>query len=216
MAARTRGRNPSDRETRSGLGTAVDRVLDLLVAQVGGAGGLRLRVRQPGVEDVAVAEVDAVAAEEMVIPAEMLPRLDVPRRRAGGGLSARPHLSVRTERDGRFHFTWIEAGAWELRVAAQDFVPLRTAAVARPGATEERDLVLSVIMTVASRPEEVSANLCAPLIFNLANRRAMQYVLNDQRYPVKYFVFKGVAAGAPAPSPSNSGERLDPRSLSLR
>lgn len=81
---------------------------------------------------------------------------------------------------------------------------------------DEHHLVLSVIMTVASSPADVSANLCAPLIFNLANRRAMQYVLNDQRYPVKHFIFRESAAGASAPAPSNSGDRLDPRSLSLR
>ena len=125
----------------------------------------------------------------------------------------------------RHHFKWLQS----LDDAAVAFVlgdplsfypgyraEIKRAELQALAPLEERDLVLSVIMTVASRPEEVSANLCAPLIFNLANRRAMQYVLNDQRYPVKYFVFKGAAAGAPAPSPSNSGERLDPRSLSLR
>ncbi len=73
----------------------------------------------------------------------LLPRYDVPRRRADGTLSAAPHLSVRTERDGRFHFAWIESGAWELRVAAKGFAPLRVTAGALPGAHAERDLVLS-------------------------------------------------------------------------
>ena len=36
----------------------------------------------------------------------------------------------------------------------------------------------------------MSANLMAPLIFNMENRKAMQYVLTNQKYPVKYFVLK--------------------------
>jgi flagellar assembly factor FliW len=78
---------------------------------------------------------------------------------------------------------------------------------------QEKDLVLSVIMTVPSSPKDVSANLCAPLIFNLANQRGMQYVLNDSRYPVKYFPFKDVSPQLPAPVSETQG---DPRSLSLR
>ena len=131
---------------------------------------------------------------------------------------------VIVERD-RQHFKWLQS-VDDPSVAfvlgdPLSFYPSYLAVIKRTelqaiAPLEERDLVLSVIMTVASAPEDISANLCAPLIFNLANRRAMQYVLNDQRYPVKYFVFKESAAGAQAPSPSNSGERQDPRSLSLR
>jgi flagellar assembly factor FliW len=78
---------------------------------------------------------------------------------------------------------------------------------------QEKDLVLSVIMTVPSNPQEVSANLCAPLIFNLANRRVMQYVLNDSRYPVKHFLFKDVSPPLPKQITEAKG---DARSLSLR
>ena len=54
----------------------------------------------------------------------------------------------------------------------------------------EEQLVLSVIMTVPENPQDMSANLMAPLIFNMANRTAMQYVLTKQKYPVKYYVLK--------------------------
>ena len=78
---------------------------------------------------------------------------------------------------------------------------------------QEKDLVLSVIMTIPSVPQDVSANLCAPLIFNLVNRRGMQYVLNDSKYPVKYFPFKDVSPRLPHVSSEAQG---DARSLSLR
>ncbi|MFN3201818.1 MAG: flagellar assembly protein FliW [Bradymonadia bacterium] len=50
------------------------------------------------------------------------------------------------------------------------------------------DLVVSVIMTVPDDPHQLSANLMAPLVFNMVNRRGMQLVLHDQRYPVRYKV----------------------------
>lgn len=50
------------------------------------------------------------------------------------------------------------------------------------------DLVVSVIMTVPEDPRLLSANLMAPLVFNMANRRGMQLVLHDQRYPVRHQV----------------------------
>jgi flagellar assembly factor FliW len=55
---------------------------------------------------------------------------------------------------------------------------------------DEDQLVLSVIMTVPENPQDMSANLMAPLIFNMKNRSAMQYVLTKQKFPVKYYVLK--------------------------
>ena len=57
--------------------------------------------------------------------------------------------------------------------------------IIEPGA--EEDLVVSVIMTIPERPQDMSANLMAPLIFNMENRFGMQYVLTNSKYPVKYF-----------------------------
>lgn len=81
------------------------------------------------------------------------------------------------------------------------------------GEFTEEDLVLSVIMTVTERPEDITANLCAPLIFNLVNRRGMQYVLNDQKFPVRYRIFQqDVQHMIPPPIETTS----EVRSLSLR
>ena len=84
------------------------------------------------------------------------------------------------------------------------------------GEFRDDDLVLSVILTITDRPEDITANLCAPLIFNLANRRGMQYVLNDQKYPVRHRVFQGSSASELSPSPDHAKAHPENRSLSLR
>lgn len=78
--------------------------------------------------------------------------------------------------------------------------------------TNEKDLVLSTIMTITSNPQNISANLLAPIIINLANRRGMQYILNDKRYPVRYFLFKEEEVIIPP----ISGDQGELRSLALR
>jgi flagellar assembly factor FliW len=78
---------------------------------------------------------------------------------------------------------------------------------------EEKQLILSVIMTITNNGQDLSANLCAPLIFNLANRRGMQYVMNDPRYPVKHFIYAGDTV---EPQSTLSHPRGEARSLSLR
>ncbi len=77
------------------------------------------------------------------------------------------------------------------------------------------DLIVSVIMTVPADPQEMSANLLAPLIFNMENRLAMQYVLTDHRYPVKHYVLR---EGEPTLARMPEGQDAAPerRSISLR
>jgi flagellar assembly factor FliW len=54
----------------------------------------------------------------------------------------------------------------------------------------EDDLVVSVIMTIPENPQDMSANLMAPVIFNMANRVGMQHVLTKSQYPVKYYALR--------------------------
>jgi flagellar assembly factor FliW len=76
------------------------------------------------------------------------------------------------------------------------------------------DLVVSVIMTVPADPHDMSANLLAPLIFNMVNRRGMQYVLTDHRYPVKYHAMREQEAAAAEPVAATADD--EPKSISLR
>ncbi len=76
---------------------------------------------------------------------------------------------------------------------------------------DEDQLVLSVIMTVPENPQDMSANLMAPLIFNMKNRRAMQYVLTKQKFPVKYYVLKDSPSIIESPSPESSEKAISLR-----
>ncbi len=77
------------------------------------------------------------------------------------------------------------------------------------GPVREADLVVSVIMTVPQNPREMTANLLAPLIFNMANRKGMQLVMTDRRFPVKYRVFDDRRAPVAPPT-------AESKSISLR
>jgi flagellar assembly factor FliW len=81
-------------------------------------------------------------------------------------------------------------------------------------ADKEENLVLSVIMTIPENIKEISANLCAPLIFNIENRKGMQFVLSDRRYPVKYFL--SMQNSMNHHSQNIGTPSTDHRSLSLR
>jgi flagellar assembly factor FliW len=56
----------------------------------------------------------------------------------------------------------------------------------------EDDLVISVIVTVPSNPQNMTANLKAPLIFNLKNRRGKQVILNTSTYTTRHNIMEEV------------------------
>jgi len=67
----------------------------------------------------------------------------------------------------------------------------------------EEDLVISVIVTVPSNPQNMTANLKAPLIFNLKNRRGKQVILNTSSYTTRHNIMDEVrkrTAGSEAAS----------------
>ena len=58
--------------------------------------------------------------------------------------------------------------------------------------TTEEDLVVSVIVTVPSNPQNMTANLKAPLIFNLKNRKGKQIILNSNDYTTRHSIMEDV------------------------
>lgn len=54
--------------------------------------------------------------------------------------------------------------------------------------TSEEDAVISVIITMPSNPQNMTANLKAPLIFNLKNRMGKQIILNNPNYSTRHNV----------------------------
>lgn len=59
---------------------------------------------------------------------------------------------------------------------------------------KEEEVRVSVILTIQDSFEKSTANLQAPVIFNVENKEAKQMILNDQKYTTKHPLFgpKGV------------------------
>lgn len=56
----------------------------------------------------------------------------------------------------------------------------------------EEDAVISVIITMPSNPQNMTANLKAPLVFNLKNRRGKQVILNNSAYTTRHNILEEV------------------------
>jgi flagellar assembly factor FliW len=56
----------------------------------------------------------------------------------------------------------------------------------------EEDAVISVIITMPSNPQNMTANLKAPLVFNLKNRFGKQIILNNSSYTTRHNIMEEV------------------------
>ena len=56
----------------------------------------------------------------------------------------------------------------------------------------EEDAVISVIITIPTNPQNMTANLKAPLVFNLHNRRGKQLVLSNSAYTTRHNIMEEV------------------------
>jgi len=54
------------------------------------------------------------------------------------------------------------------------------------------DAVISVIVTIPMDPKKMSANLKAPLVFNLKNRTGKQVIVKDAQYQTKHFIMEEI------------------------
>jgi flagellar assembly factor FliW len=52
------------------------------------------------------------------------------------------------------------------------------------------DTCLYSTLTIAENIKDITANLAAPLIVNAVNNKAVQEVLNDSRYEIKYKLYR--------------------------
>jgi flagellar assembly factor FliW len=58
--------------------------------------------------------------------------------------------------------------------------------------TAEEDAVISVIITIPNNPQNMTANLKAPLVFNLKNRRGKQLVLSNSQYTTRHNIMEEI------------------------
>ena len=56
----------------------------------------------------------------------------------------------------------------------------------------EEDAIISVIITMPSNPQNMTANLKAPLVFNLKNRKGKQIILNNAEYTTRHNIMEEV------------------------
>jgi len=56
--------------------------------------------------------------------------------------------------------------------------------------TNADNAVISVIVTIPMDPKKMSANLKAPLVFNLNNKMGKQIILKDSQYQTKHFILE--------------------------
>lgn len=54
--------------------------------------------------------------------------------------------------------------------------------------TDPDDAVVSVIITMPSNPQNMTANFKAPIVFNLKNRKGKQIILNNPAYTTRHNV----------------------------
>ena len=66
---------------------------------------------------------------------------------------------------------------------------LRSLAIAKPD-----DALLLSVVTLADDPQHVTANLSGPILMNVANRKARQLALLDDRYTTKHKIAEALKA----------------------
>lgn len=69
-------------------------------------------------------------------------------------------------------------------------VEVTEAEVAELDLTNEEDAVISAIVTMPTNPQNMTANLKAPLVFNLQNRKGKQIILNDSQYATRHNIME--------------------------
>jgi flagellar assembly factor FliW len=62
-------------------------------------------------------------------------------------------------------------------------------------ADDVNELEFGVILTVPDDPRETTANLLAPIAFNMSKNVASQIVLKDQSYPFRHPIVQPIAVG---------------------
>ncbi|MFN3412167.1 MAG: flagellar assembly protein FliW [Exilispira sp.] len=51
------------------------------------------------------------------------------------------------------------------------------------------DLLVLVIVTLSDKIDDVSANLVGPIVINIKNHMALQYIVNNPNYNTKHYLF---------------------------
>lgn len=55
--------------------------------------------------------------------------------------------------------------------------------------TKPEEVVVLAVLSVPEDPKKITANIKAPIVINRTKRRGKQIILNNEAYPVKYYLF---------------------------
>lgn len=87
-------------------------------------------------------------------------------------------------------------------------VEVNEAEVAELALEREEDAVISVIITMPSDPQKMTANLKAPLVFNLKNRKGRQVILNNSEYTTRHNIMDEVKKRTETSQDQNMSEMI--------
>lgn len=73
----------------------------------------------------------------------------------------------------------------------------------------EEDAVISVIITIPTNPQNMTANLKAPLVFNLHNRKGKQLVLSNSAYTTRHNIMEEIKKQATAGNTQQVQEAIE-------
>ena len=75
--------------------------------------------------------------------------------------------------------------------------------------SSEEDAVISVIITMPNNPQNMTANLKAPLVFNLKNRKGRQVILNNPEYSTRHNIMEEVSKRTETTGVAASHDAID-------
>ncbi len=75
--------------------------------------------------------------------------------------------------------------------------------------TNEEDAVISVIITMPTNPQNMTANLKAPLVFNLKNRKGKQLILSTSAYTTRHNIMEEIRKNAAASDSAKVQEAIE-------
>ncbi|AEB75776.1 flagellar assembly protein FliW [Clostridium botulinum] len=69
-------------------------------------------------------------------------------------------------------------------------IDIDNSVIERLNIEKEKDVLVLNTVTLHSKLENITVNLCAPIVINIKTKLGEQIILNNGKYPIKYLLFK--------------------------
>ena len=106
-----------------------------------------------------------------------------------------------SDREERSNISWLQSMEEPLMVMpvinpmdiTESYTPIiEDELIKNIGNPADADLLILVSMSIPSDLTKMTANLMAPFIINTVERKAMQVIVNNEDYPIKYNVYDAI------------------------